>query len=52
MGTKSELATVMKLVASSQLKPVIDRTFPLATCADAHRYLESGDQFGKVVLTV
>ena len=52
MGTKSELLAVMKLVASGHLKPVIDRTFPLALCADAHRYLESGDQFGKVVLTV
>src|SRR3984893_9452262 len=52
MGSKSELAALMKLVASGHLKPVIDRTFPLAACADAHRYLESGDQFGKVVLTV
>ncbi len=52
MGTKSELASVMKLVASGHLKPVIDRTFPLAACADAHRYLEAGEQFGKVVLTV
>ena len=52
MGTKSEVATVMKLVAAGKLKPVLDRTFPLAECADAHRYLESGEQFGKVVLTV
>jgi NADPH:quinone reductase-like Zn-dependent oxidoreductase len=52
MGTKSELASVMKLVASGHLKPVIDRTFPLASCADAHRYLEAGEQFGKVVLSV
>src|ERR1700722_18025883 len=52
MGAKSELATVMKLVASGHLKPVIDRTFPLTACAEAHHYLESGDQFGKVVLTV
>lgn len=52
MGTKSELAAVMKLVASGHLKPVIDRTFPLSACADAHRYLEGGEQFGKVVLVV
>jgi NADPH:quinone reductase-like Zn-dependent oxidoreductase len=52
MGVKSELVSVLKLVASGHLKPVIDRTFPLAACADAHRYLESGEQFGKVVLTV
>ena len=52
MGTKSELLALMKLVASGHLKPVIDRTVSLAACADAHRYLQSGDQFGKVVLTV
>jgi NADPH:quinone reductase-like Zn-dependent oxidoreductase len=52
MGTKSELAALLKLVVSGHLKPVIDGTFPLAACADAHRYLESGDQFGKIVLTV
>jgi 2-desacetyl-2-hydroxyethyl bacteriochlorophyllide A dehydrogenase len=52
MGVKSELVSVLKLVASGHLKPVIDRTFPLSACADAHRYLESGEQFGKVVLTV
>jgi NADPH:quinone reductase-like Zn-dependent oxidoreductase len=34
------------------LKPVVDRTFPLAECAAAHSYLEAGEQFGKVVLLV
>jgi len=52
MGTKTELQTVMKLVASGRLKPVVDRVFPLAEAAAAHSYLESGSQFGKVVLTL
>jgi NADPH:quinone reductase-like Zn-dependent oxidoreductase len=52
MGTKSELQTVMKLVAAGRLKPVIDRVFPLAEAAAAHAYLESGQQFGKVVLRI
>jgi NADPH:quinone reductase-like Zn-dependent oxidoreductase len=52
MGTKSELQTVMKLVAAGRLKPVIDRVFPLAEAAAAHTYLESGQQFGKVVLRI
>jgi NADPH:quinone reductase-like Zn-dependent oxidoreductase len=52
MGTKSELHTVMKLVAAGKLKPVVDRIFPLAEAAAAHAYLESGSQFGKVVLSV
>lgn len=52
MGTKSELQTVMKLVAAGKLKPIVDRVFPLAEAAAAHAYLESSSQFGKVVLTV
>jgi NADPH:quinone reductase-like Zn-dependent oxidoreductase len=52
MGTKNDLRTVMKLVAAGRLKPVVDRAFPLSEAAAAHIYLESGEQFGKVVLTV
>ena len=52
MGTKTELHTVMKLVAAGRLKPIVDRIFPLSVAAAAHRYLESGSQFGKVVLKV
>ncbi len=52
MGTKSELQTVMKLVAAGRLRPVVDRIFPLEEAAAAHVYLESSSQFGKVVLKV
>jgi NADPH:quinone reductase-like Zn-dependent oxidoreductase len=30
---------------------VIDRTFDLTEIAEAHRYLESNMQFGKIVVT-
>lgn len=50
MGVKSELHTIVKLVTAGRLKPVVDRVFPLAEAAAAHAYLESGRQFGKVVL--
>lgn len=52
MGTKSELHTVMKLIASDKLRPIVDRVFPLAEASAAHAYLESSSQFGKVVLRV
>jgi NADPH:quinone reductase-like Zn-dependent oxidoreductase len=52
MGTKDEFATVLKLVATGKLKPVVDRIFRLEECGAAHEYLESGAQFGKVVLKV
>ncbi len=37
---------------SGALKPVIDRTFPLDAIVEAHRYLESNQQKGKIVVTV
>jgi NADPH:quinone reductase-like Zn-dependent oxidoreductase len=52
MGAKSELQTVMKLVAAGRFKPIVDRVFPLREGAAAHAYLEAGSQFGKVVLAV
>lgn len=39
-------------LASGALKPVIDRVFPLEQIVEAHRYLESNQQFGKIVVTV
>jgi NADPH:quinone reductase-like Zn-dependent oxidoreductase len=37
---------------SGALKPVIDRTFALNEIVDAHRYMESNQQKGKIVVTV
>ncbi len=39
-------------LAQGKLHPRIDRTFPLSQVVEAHRYLESNQQVGKVVLTV
>jgi NADPH:quinone reductase-like Zn-dependent oxidoreductase len=35
-----------------ELKPVIVKTFPLEAIVESHRYLESNQQFGKIVVTV
>jgi NADPH:quinone reductase-like Zn-dependent oxidoreductase len=39
-------------VESGALKPIIDRTFPLASIVDAHQYMESNQQKGKIVVIV
>jgi NADPH:quinone reductase-like Zn-dependent oxidoreductase len=39
-------------LADGSLKPVVARTFPLGQIVEAHRYLESNQQIGKVVVTV
>ena len=50
MGTMNELHEVMKHVFSGNLKPVVDRTFPLREARAAHDYMEKSQMFGKVVL--
>ena len=45
-------ALILQGLAGGHLKPVIARTFPLDQIVDAHRYLESNQQVGKVVVTV
>lgn len=44
------LAQVLELVVEGTLTPVVDRVFPLAEAAEAHRYLQSRQSFGKVLL--
>jgi NADPH:quinone reductase-like Zn-dependent oxidoreductase len=39
-------------LAAGQLKPVVAKTFPLEEIVEAHRYLESNRQIGKIVVTV
>jgi len=39
-------------LSAGNLKPVIAKTFPLEQIVEAHRYLESNQQIGKIVVTV
>ena len=50
MGTMGELHRVLQFVFRGQLKPVIDRVYPLAEIRAAHARLEGKEQFGKVVV--
>ena len=45
-------AKILPLLARGTIKPVIDRTYPLAEAAEAHRRMESSAHIGKIVLTV
>jgi NADPH:quinone reductase-like Zn-dependent oxidoreductase len=51
MSSRSEFEEVMSLVFQKELEPVIDIVWPLEKVRDAHRRLEAGEQFGKIVLT-
>ncbi|HEX6323346.1 MAG TPA: zinc-binding dehydrogenase [Vicinamibacterales bacterium] len=52
MGEKAELLKAARLFFGGIVRPVVDRVFPLADAAEAHRHLEERRQFGKVVLEV
>lgn len=45
-------AFILDGLNDGSLKPVIARTFPFEAIVEAHRYLESNEQFGKVVVTL
>ncbi len=48
----SLMATLSQLLATAQLRVVIDRTFPLEEASQALHYLASGQAVGRVVLVV
>jgi NADPH:quinone reductase-like Zn-dependent oxidoreductase len=52
MGEKQDLLRAAPLFFAGQITPVVDREFSLSEAAQAHRYLEESQQFGKVVLVV
>jgi putative PIG3 family NAD(P)H quinone oxidoreductase len=41
---------VWPLIASGQVRPVIEAVFPLADAAEAHRAMEAGGHIGKILL--
>jgi len=43
---------VWPLVAAGKVRPVIDRSFPLADASAAHSRMEAGDHVGKIVLAI
>ncbi|MDD9857484.1 MAG: NAD(P)H-quinone oxidoreductase [Gammaproteobacteria bacterium] len=44
--------TVLPLMADGRIAPLIAEVYPLAQAADAHRAMEAGGHFGKIVLRV
>ncbi|MDI6100208.1 NAD(P)-dependent alcohol dehydrogenase [Actinoplanes sp. NEAU-A12] len=46
------LAELRDLLDRGELRVVIDRTYPLASLAEAHRHVDSGRKTGNVVVTV
>jgi NADPH:quinone reductase-like Zn-dependent oxidoreductase len=51
MGTHQDFRDIVRLLWSGSLTPVIDRAMPLSQGRKAYGLLETGDHFGKIVLT-
>ncbi|MBX2897023.1 MAG: zinc-binding dehydrogenase [Cyclobacteriaceae bacterium] len=52
MGTRDEFLSMLDLLESRNLKPVIDQVFPLENIHDAFQRMKSANQFGKIVLKI
>jgi len=54
---KAKIARALEIevwprLSSGQIKPIIDKTYPLADAAAAHACMEGSDHIGKLILTV
>jgi NADPH:quinone reductase-like Zn-dependent oxidoreductase len=47
-----DMAVLAQMVEAGVLRAVIDRTYPLAQIAEAHRYVEMGTKAGDVIVAI
>jgi len=50
MGSRGLQFEILRHIHDGKLRPVLDQELPLSKAQDAHRLLEEGKQFGKIVL--
>ena len=52
VGSRKQQLDMIAGVEANGIKPVLDKSFPLADLGDAFRHQESGQHFGKIVVDI
>jgi NADPH:quinone reductase-like Zn-dependent oxidoreductase len=52
MGNAAEYAEIVRRLSQGELRPLVDRVFPLARAREAYQRLQKGEQLGKVVVEI
>jgi len=52
VGSVAMFRDMNRAITANQLRPVIDRVFPFKQSADALRWMQSAQHFGKIVITL
>jgi zinc-binding alcohol dehydrogenase/oxidoreductase len=52
MGSPQEFTQMLRVIDAGQIRPIVDRVFPLAAAGQAQLYMDQQEQFGKIVLSI
>lgn len=52
MGTRDEMLATLRFVEATQIRPILDQTFPLDATRDALARMDAGRHTGKIIVTV
>ncbi|KKB34174.1 zinc-binding dehydrogenase [Bacillus thermotolerans] len=52
MGSPKDFEEMLQFFAKHEIRPIIDRAFPLEQAEEAQLYMEKGKQFGKIMLEI
>lgn len=52
VSRNDSLITLLGLMEAGKIKSVVDRTYPLEQAAEAHRFAETGQKKGNLVIIV
>ena len=51
-ANRKDLEVVRQMVDAGEVRPVVERSYPLADVAKAISYMEEGHPFGKIVISI